>query len=141
RSSRMMYMLFAAALMFAIVATVTALIQQRRAAQVFKQNEPTPQPSASLTPQPLEPASMVLIPGGGFLMGRNLSESEKGIETFSFDYPAHEMNVSAFYLDVTEVSNREYANFVRATGHALPQGWKDNAPPPGAEDLPATYVS
>jgi serine/threonine-protein kinase len=84
-------------------------------------------------------------------MGRNLSEAEKefeapgqngkGVKVFVYDYPAHEVKVAPFYLDKTEVSNRDYANFVRATNHAPPTGWRGAEPPEGAEDLPVTYVS
>ncbi len=152
RSSRMMYLLFAAALMFAIAAGVTAFIQQRRNAQVIVvQSTPVSPPSASPTPKPLEPVGMVLIPGSSFLMGRNLTEEEKKVrvmapdgkmvDVFTYDYPAHEVKVAPFYLDLTEVSNREYASFVQAATHPPPAGWRGANPPAGAEDLPVANVS
>jgi formylglycine-generating enzyme required for sulfatase activity len=142
RSSRMIYWLFAAALTLAALALAIVFIQQRRAAPVTKaESTPVPQPSASPTPMPPEPAGMVLIPGGSFMMGRNLSEAERRIEIFSFDYPAHEVKVAAFYLDLTEVSNREYAGFVQAAGRAAPKGWNGIKPPEGAEDLPVVHIS
>jgi formylglycine-generating enzyme required for sulfatase activity len=36
--------------------------------------------------------------------------------------------VPAFYIDRTEVSNGAYADFVRATGHALPNDFPENQP-------------
>jgi formylglycine-generating enzyme required for sulfatase activity len=84
-------------------------------------------------------------------MGRDLTEEEKNYEigelgrktkVFAYDYPAHETSVKAFYLDQTEVSNREYAEFVQATGHAPPDGWKGNLQPPeNAENIPVTHVA
>jgi formylglycine-generating enzyme required for sulfatase activity len=94
---------------------------------------------------------MVTIPGGGFLMGRDLSAVEQRIkapdnaghlaEVFSFSYPAHQVSVRPFHLDVTEVSNRDYARFVSEARHRAPPGWSGGAPPTGAEDLPVTNVS
>jgi formylglycine-generating enzyme required for sulfatase activity len=110
---------------------------------------------------------MAFIAGGSFLMGRNLSEAEmkvikkvfpterpltegekaaltqeeRTMAIFRYDYPAHEVKVAPFYLDKTEVSNRDYALFIKATGRASPRGWRDNSPPTGAEDNPVTEVS
>ncbi|MCI0704190.1 MAG: formylglycine-generating enzyme family protein [Planctomycetia bacterium] len=55
------------------------------------------------------PPEMVLIPGGTFWMGR-----DKGPEDES---PAHEVTVSPFYMDVTEITVGQFAAFVKATGY------------------------
>src|SRR6187431_3216805 len=55
--------------------------------------------------------TMLLIKGGVFMMG---SDEEK---SFSNEHPAHEVMVNDFYIDVHEVTNREYAQFVKATGY------------------------
>lgn len=52
---------------------------------------------------------MVLVPSGSFEFG--------SID----DYTAHNMNLPAFYIDETEVSNAEYRRFCEATGHRTPQ--------------------
>lgn len=99
---------------------------------------------------PPVPEGMVLIEGGSFMMGRNLTEAEKKFEigepgrhlkVFNYDYPAHEVTVPTFYLDKTEVSNGQYAEFVKATNHAPPDQWTGAAPPPHARQIPVTYVT
>lgn len=66
-------------------------------------------------------AVMVLIPGGTFEMG----DGEKG------DEPVHTVQVDDFYMDIHEVTNAQYAEFLNATGHTPPIYWDDpryNAP-------------
>jgi serine/threonine-protein kinase len=99
---------------------------------------------------PRVPEGMVLIPEGSFMMGRDLTDEEKGFtidvngrkeKIFSYDWPAHPKNVSAFYLDRTEVSNAQYAEFVKATGHPAPANWEGPTPPPHAHQIPVTDVT
>lgn len=107
--------------------------------------------AAATDPKTLEaPSGMVFIPGGAFLMGRNLSEQEKsvGIENngrkekiYNFDYPAHSVEVQPYYLSKTEVSRREYAEFVRATQHDAPADWNGDEPPANTEEIPVTSVN
>ncbi|WP_317164112.1 formylglycine-generating enzyme family protein [Sediminibacterium roseum] len=56
-------------------------------------------------------ANMVLIPGGTFAMGADTNQANAD------EYPKHEVTVSAFYIDRTEVTNAEFEKFVRATGY------------------------
>jgi formylglycine-generating enzyme required for sulfatase activity len=93
---------------------------------------------------------MVAIPGGKYLMGRDVTEDEKLLEVsraggrdrvFTYDYPAHTVEVKPFYIDRTEVSNRDFAQFVRSTGHPAPQHWNGDQPPQGAENIPVTFVN
>jgi formylglycine-generating enzyme required for sulfatase activity len=57
-------------------------------------------------------------------------------------YPAHEATVGPFAIDRTEVTNAEYVDFVKATGHAPPPGvWEGKTPNPGTERLPVSNVS
>src|SRR5271157_4425837 len=54
-------------------------------------------------------AGMVLIPAGRFLMGsEGWGESER---------PIHEVNLDAFWMDETPVTNRQFRQFVDATGY------------------------
>ena len=55
------------------------------------------------------PANMVRIPGGTFRMGSDKHYPEEA--------PAHRVNVDSFWIDRTPVTNRQYKDFVRATGH------------------------
>lgn len=61
-------------------------------------------------------SEMVLIPGGGFMMGK---DSERG-----FDFsPAHQVVIDSFLMDRNEVSNEAYYRFCQETGHRLPEFW------------------
>jgi formylglycine-generating enzyme required for sulfatase activity len=56
------------------------------------------------------PEGMVWIPGGSFWMG-----ADDGAMTDA--KPVHEVTVSGFWMDRTEVTNRQFARFVAATGY------------------------
>jgi formylglycine-generating enzyme required for sulfatase activity len=52
---------------------------------------------------------MVWIPGGSFLMGSDAHYPEEA--------PAHQVSVEGFWIDRTPVTNAQFLNFVKATGH------------------------
>ena len=52
---------------------------------------------------------MTLVAGGTFLMGSNKFYLDEG--------PVHERSLPAFYIDVCEVTNSQYADFVHDTGY------------------------
>ena len=54
---------------------------------------------------------MVLIQGGSFEMGGDNDQASKD------EYPKHKVTVSSFYMDVTEVTNAQFNQFVKATGY------------------------
>jgi len=54
-------------------------------------------------------ANMRPIPGGTFLMGSDKHYPEEA--------PAHRVKVDPFWIDPTPVTNRQFKEFVRATGH------------------------
>ena len=91
-------------------------------------------PAKPATPEeaPIKP-DLVEIPGGTFQMGRNDGPATEG--------PAHGATVATFFMDKTEVSNAEYAQFVRETNHAPPEHWGGIKPPVGDERLPVANVS
>jgi len=89
---------------------------------------------------------MVLIEGGTFTMGSNNSGDEQAGE--------HQVTVPSFYLDKYEVTNAEYADFIKDTGRLAPaidaavkqkggywEPWNGNNPPSGSERWPVTNVS
>lgn len=47
----------------------------------------------------------------------------------------------SIYIKRTPVTNAEYAAFIKATGHAAPQNWKNGSYPAGEDELPVNYVS
>src|SRR5438874_4140331 len=55
--------------------------------------------------------------------------------------PAHPATVTPFFMDKTEVTNAEYAHFVRESNHAPPESWGGIKPPVGQELLPVANVS
>ncbi|MGH9944190.1 MAG: formylglycine-generating enzyme family protein, partial [Pyrinomonadaceae bacterium] len=113
---------------------------------------PTPGPSPTSTPTS---ARDILIPGGTFLMGRN--DVDPASEEHGNEFPAHAVPVDPFYMDLTEVTNAEYAEFVRETNHRVPKDdelaqlgkteekdwkpWIDRQPPAGQEQWPVRNVS
>jgi formylglycine-generating enzyme required for sulfatase activity len=84
---------------------------------------------AKLVPPPFAASStdarvrrgMVRIPGGSFLMGSDKHYLE--------ERPAHAVEVDAFWMDLAPVTNREFAEFVEATGHLT---LAETAPEPGS---------
>ena len=90
---------------------------------------------------------MVQIEGGSFMMGSDMAgDEQKG---------THSVTVGSFYIDRHEVTNAEYAEFVKATGHPAPtinmsdpdargsywKPWNGNDPPQGRERWPVCNVS
>ena len=74
---------------------------------------------------------MVWIPGGEFVMG---TDDESAWNT---EKPAHRVRVSGFWMDETEVTNDQFAAFVKATGYKTlaerPVDWEElkKQVPPG----------
>jgi len=62
------------------------------------------------------PEGMVWIPGGKYLRG-NTGKDPEMYAKFPEEYPAHVVEVSGVYMDATEVTNTQFAAFVKATGY------------------------
>ncbi len=62
-------------------------------------------------------APMVQIPAGTFPMGVPSGDRDGGRD----EYPRHEVFVDAFQIDKFEVTNGRYLEFVKSTGHRVPQ--------------------
>ncbi len=80
---------------------------RRRAAKPFE--EVRAAVPASTPPGP-SPEGMVWIPGGAFWMGGDDASMADAA-------PVHEVRVSGFWMDRTEVTNHQFARFVEATGY------------------------
>lgn len=110
---------------------------------LLKPSGPTPQPggpsSNSPAGQPADPdpvaykPEFVTIPGGSFQMGREGATVA--------EVPVHPVTVKPFVMDKNEVTNAEYAQFVKETNHEAPSNWVSNKPIQGQELLPVTFVS
>ena len=57
-------------------------------------------------------ARMVLIPAGTFQMGSTTGDSD--------EHPVHTVTLDAFYMDMHEVTNARYQQFVQSTGYPQP---------------------
>ncbi len=81
---------------------------------------------------------LVSIPAGEFLMG---SDPARDGQASSDEGPQHRVYLPAFQLSRTPVTNRQYKDFVDATGHRMPQTWAGGKIPRGKEDHPVAHVS
>ena len=61
--------------------------------------------------------SMILIPAGWFWMGSD--------HHYEWERPRHRVWLDAFEIARCPVTRREYAVFLRETGHSEPAGWHD----------------
>ena len=94
----------------------------------FLPTVPNPAPAPSRTPD-----GMVWIPGGEFSMGAMdpPATSEAGMHAARDARPIHRVYVDGFWMDKTDVTNEQFAQFVGATGHITVAERK-----PRAEDFP-----
>ena len=81
------------------------------------------------------PDGMVWIPGGEFSMGAadpvGSDANEVGMQATTDSRPIHRVYVDGFWMDTTEVTNAQFAVFVKATGYVTVAERK-----PRAEDFP-----
>lgn len=82
----------------------------------------------------------VLIQGGSFMMGRSDIENPKDT-VWGTQFPAHLEPVQAFYIDINETTNAQYAQFVEETKRTPPKGWSGNKPPENKGNFPVANVS
>ncbi len=95
-------------------------------------NSATPTPNQ--TPEIPLKAEMVSIPGGTFKMGR-----DEGREN---ERPENSVDVKAFRMDKTEVTNAEYFAFINETSYRpVPAHWVNNKPIGGTERMPVRFVN
>ena len=79
------------------------------------------------------PEGMVWIPGGEFSMGAQDPgmNDAVGMQATTDSRPVHRVYVDGFWMDATEVTNAQFAAFVKATGYVTFAEQK-----PRAEDFP-----
>lgn len=112
------------ALAVAFIALSASASQPRGFLPTIMNRKPAPSPA---------PSGMAWIPGGEFSMG---SEDPRGMpmggqEPMSDARPIHRVYVDGFWMDRTDVTNAEFARFVKATGYVTVAERK-----PRAEDFP-----
>lgn len=87
------------------------------------------------------PPGMVYIPSGTFTMGGKSQDASPN------EFPNHQVSVSAFFMDATEVTNRQFWEFVKATGYVTvaerPIDWEEMAKqlPPGTPQPPDSVLA
>lgn len=97
---------------------------------------PPPENTSAPPPEntaPTAPAGMAMVPAGSYTIGRDLGDD--------LEKPAHKVDLRAFYIDLTEVTNAAYKQFTDETGHRQPDGWKNGTYPDGRANWPVTGVS
>jgi iron(II)-dependent oxidoreductase len=85
---------------------------QLRAGEPVLVGTPTPRPAAGTLP------ADVLVPAGPFTMGTS-------VEPWALDNerPAHQVELPAYWIDTTPVTNAAYAGFIDAGGYTDPRWW------------------
>ena len=113
---------------------VTAAVVWLKPATNGGNNLTNPTPTPTVGPE-ITRTEMVEIPGGTFQMGRDNGLAREA--------PAHQEKVDSFLMDKTEVTNAEYAEFIRDTpNYAPPQDWNNASKPPhGTDQWPVVFVS
>jgi hypothetical protein len=80
----------------------------------------------------------ICIPAGPFLMG-----SQPGVGIPEYETPQHEVNLPAYYIGISPVTNSEYEEFVRQTGKLVPgiMDWEGQSFRDGQGDFPVQGVT
>lgn len=81
---------------------------------------------------------LVAVPAGDVLLGNDARPSAGVV--LPDECPQHTLNLAAFELAATPVTNAQYLDFVRATGHPPPPHWHGGSIPEGLDQHPVTYV-
>ncbi|MBS0203606.1 MAG: formylglycine-generating enzyme family protein [Planctomycetes bacterium] len=83
--------------------------------RIASRENPAGETTSRVAPEVTHPVSatdnMVLIPGGEYTIG---TDSELG---WPDEKPAHKVRVERFWIDITEVTNAQFAQFTEATGY------------------------
>ncbi len=101
--------------------------------------KPDPSPQITNNQGPTTPdtlktkADLIEIPGGTFQMGRN--------DGTPVERPQHAVTIQTFFMDRAEVTNEEYAEFVRDRNYEAPSHWLRGKPLPLQEKWPVVNVS
>jgi formylglycine-generating enzyme required for sulfatase activity len=91
---------------------------------------------------------MVLIPAGPFLAGTTPEQAgelakEHGYHRswFAGELPQRRLDLPAYWIDKLPVTNRDFADFCRETGHPPRPHWRGRMPAEGILDHPVTFVN
>lgn len=113
-----------------IVQTPSATLNQNNATDVPSQTQNPPTPDAPTANVTLAPAGELPVQGGVVVLGGEGTTQ-----------PLRRETVEPFAVGETEVTNGQYAEFIKATGHKAPTDWTNGTFPENAQDLPVTSVA
>lgn len=88
-----------------------------------------PRPAEAPVPETEPPVGSKDVPGGEVVLAGNTNR------------PLKRVFVDRFAIAETEVTNAEYSDFLRETGHAAPPGWNGHTFPADTADFPVVNVS
>jgi formylglycine-generating enzyme len=80
-------------------------------------------------------SEFIFIPSGPFVMGGGDEDTPRN------ERPAHMVHLSAYFINRYPVTNQEYLDFVRGTGHRAPIHWERGTYPTGTGQHPVVNVS
>ena len=97
----------------------------------------TPEPPVipEKPPAPVVPVGMVVVNVGAYTIGRD------GADADPLERPAHKVDLRAFFIDRSEVTNAAYKTFVDTTRHKAPSNWSGTSFSEGRADFPVTGVT
>jgi len=166
-STRLPAFFLIAIIFFVLAACIVAPAHARHAAEEHEEEHLHEEPAGSSVPDSGDDfALMVKIPAGTFKRGSTFEElkqfldmcrvKDKNCELWWFEdeFPANLIYLDTYWIDIYEVSNEKYLEFVKATGHSpalddscetekCRQGnlWKGASFPPRIRNQPVTQVS
>ncbi len=81
---------------------------------------------------------LVKIPAGEFLMGSNPRQDKLAEDN---EQPQHRLHLPDYYIAKTPVTNAQYAAFVQATDHRVPNYWKGKQPARDKKEHPVVDIA
>jgi formylglycine-generating enzyme required for sulfatase activity len=104
------------------------------APQVAEQPTVRPEPPAPpKPPAPVAPEGMLMVAAGTYTVGRDGADP--------LEQPGHKVDLPAFFIDRSEVTNAAFKRFIDATGHKSPSNWTGENFPKGRDNYPVTGVT
>ena len=95
------------------------------------------QATSELRTAPLE-IEWVTIADGEFPIGSDKSKDKQALDN---EMPQHSVKLPTYHIAKYPVTNAQYLEFVKASGHAAPRHWQDGMIPQGKENHPVVHVT
>jgi formylglycine-generating enzyme required for sulfatase activity len=111
------------------------------ASPVSQPDSPLPTPDAEPAPRGADRVQlpeMVYVPPGWFLMG---SDKRRDPQARDNELPQHWVWLDGYWIGKYPITNEQYAAFVRASGHEVPDDWTDGVIPRQKEHHPVGGIS